>query len=172
MSDNLPEHPVDASLAPDGDAYVLTMERELAHPVEGVWAALTRPADVVHWAPYRPDRELTAVGPVVLADNGDDTEEPEPARVVRVEPPHLLVLDWGGQELTYRLAATEAGTLLHFTHRFDDRNPAPSYGAGWHLCWSALMMLLDGDTPPRLHGGDAERHGWAGYREQYEALLG
>jgi uncharacterized protein YndB with AHSA1/START domain len=174
MTKNLPEHPVAASLAPDGDAYTLTMERELAHPVERVWLALTRADDVVHWAPYRPDRDLTGVGPIVLAHNADapDPHEPEAGRVLRVEPPHLLVVAWGDQELTYRLSATASGTLLHFTHRFDDRNSAPDYGAGWHLCWSALTVLLAGGTPPPVHGDNAKLHGWDGLREQYATLLG
>ncbi len=174
MSENLPEHPVAASLAPDGDEYVLTMERELAHPVDRVWAALTRSDDVVHWAPYRPDRDLTAVGPVVLAHNADDPDphEPESGRVLRVEPPHLLAVRWGEQVLTYRLSPTESGTLLHFTHRFDDRNSAPDYGAGWHLCWSALMVLLAGVTPPPVHGENAMGHGWGELRDRYAVLLG
>ena len=159
MSQNLPEHPVSASLAPDGDEYVLTMERALAHPVEKVWLALTRADDVVHWAPYRPDRDLTDVGPVNLAHNAD------------APSPHLLVVTWGDQELTYRLSATASGTLLRFTHRFDDRNAAPDYGAGWHLCWSALILLLSGVTPPPVHGENAEQHGWSGLRDSYEALL-
>jgi uncharacterized protein YndB with AHSA1/START domain len=173
MSDILPEHPVTAALAPDGDRYVLTMERELTHPLEKVWAALTRADDVVHWAPYRPDRDLTAVGPVDLAHNADDADphEGEPGRVLEAEPPHLLVVGWGDQVLTYRLSATASGTLLHFTHRFDDGNAAPDYRAGWHLCWSALELLLDGSTPPPVHGENAMGHDWAGLREQYAALL-
>ena len=174
MTENLPEHPVAASLAPEGDEYTLTMERELAHPVEAVWRALTHADDVVHWAPYRPDRDLTDVGPVTLAHNADtpDSYETEAGRVLRAEPPRLLVVAWGDQELTYRLTATASGTLLHFTHRFDDRNSAPDYGAGWHLCWSALRVRLAGGTPPPVHGENAKLHGWDALRERYAALLG
>ncbi len=142
----LPMHPVDASLANRGERSVLTMERELSHPIDAVWAALTKADEVVHWAPYRPDRDLDTIGEVQLLHNADDPDSHEAVAgfVVAVDPPHRQVLRWGDDDLTYELTPTGSGTLLRFTHVFADRTYAPDYAAGWHLCWSALMALLDG----------------------------
>ncbi len=173
MSSILPTHRVDAALAADGQRTVLTMERELSHPIDAVWAALTKADEVVTWAPYRPDRDLDTTGAVQLAHNADQPDVPEAVggAVLVVEPPRRLVLRWGDDDLTYELTPTASGTLLQFTHVFDDRAYAPDYAAGWHLCWSALTVHLDGGDVPPVHGDNAKAHGWDRLRQEYDALL-
>jgi len=43
---------------PDGDRWTLVFVREFRHPREKVWAALTDPAQLDAWSPFRPDRSL------------------------------------------------------------------------------------------------------------------
>ncbi len=173
MSSTLPTHPVDAALGADGQHTVLTMERELSHPIEAVWAALTRADEVVTWAPYRPDRDLDTTGAVQLAHNADTPDSPEAVAgsVLAVEAPRRLVLRWGEDELTYELTPSSTGTLLRFSHVFADRAYAPDYAAGWHLCWAALTVHLDGGDVPPVHGDNAKAYGWDRLRQEYDALL-
>lgn len=57
---------MDATLQYIGGAWVLTLARDFAHPVEVVWPWLTDPARLARWSPIVPDMALDGVGPKLL----------------------------------------------------------------------------------------------------------
>lgn len=63
-------------------------------------------------------------------------------------------------------------TLLVLLHRFADRQQAPSYAAGWHLCLEGLAGTLAGKKMPLMVGRNAYQHGWKDLYVKYAAQLG
>ena len=175
MTDQLPEHPVEASVQSKEGRWSLRMERDLPHSLERVWAALTKADQVRHWAPYVPARDLDVVGDVLLpqAERGEPAQEtPEPGQVLEAERPRLLVLLWGGHVVRYELAPIPSGQVhLVLTHTFDHREDAPDYASGWHLCLAALAARLDGQDVPPVAGHAALEFGWQALRDDYAKLL-
>lgn len=174
MSQQLPQHPVEATVERDAGRWSLRMERLLNHPPEQVWVALTRADHIRRWAPYAPDRDLDVVGDVPLpqAEGGQSADGPaEPGRVVEVDPPRLLVLLWGGHLLRFELAPIPTGVRLVLTHTFDEPSEAADYASGWHLCLGALTARLGGQDVSPVAGHAARDHGWEVLREEYAGLL-
>lgn len=167
-------------LVPDGEAWTLVLERVLAHPPARVWAALTETSQHGGWAPFVADRDLTSPGPIALTDRG--VAEPRTVEgLIRVaDAPRLLVVEWGDDTLRWELDASggstgedAAQTRLTLRHRFTDREQAPSYAAGWHLCFDALAAALAGTPMASVVGESAMAHGWSELRDRYaEQLLG
>ncbi len=58
-----------AEVQKDGEKWTLILVRELRHPPEKVWKALTDPASLREWAPFDADRSLASVGPVQTLDS-------------------------------------------------------------------------------------------------------
>ena len=54
-------HDVDGELEQDGDRWRLRFTRELAHPAETVWQAVTEPRHLEAWFPQRIVGEWTVV---------------------------------------------------------------------------------------------------------------
>jgi uncharacterized protein YndB with AHSA1/START domain len=176
MSDSqVPQHPIDATLAPLDDSIVLTLERSLAASTPEVWSALTDRLRIAGWAPYRPSRDLTATGPVSLpesttGDDGDDSPESR-GEVLSVLPGRMLSLTWGEDTLDFEVVPADTATVLRLSHTFDDRDNAASYAAGWHLCLTALDGITQGLKVPAMTGEAAKLHGWDTLNEQYEQLF-
>ena len=63
------------------DRWTLVFVRDLRHPPEKVWAALTEPAQLNEWAPFLADRNLGAPGDATLTMIDDTATEPMPATV-------------------------------------------------------------------------------------------
>ncbi|MFD0416950.1 SRPBCC family protein [Streptomyces sp. NPDC127108] len=181
----------DTLTAAEGDGrYALRMERRLAHAPAKVWAALTRPEQLAHWFPSEVRVELVPGGAVEFVFPGEgegpgepggsggtrdasDAGEAEPGMtgvVTDVDEPRLFAFTWGEDHLRWEIAPDPetGGSLLTLVHTFDDRFGAPSFGAGWHLCVSALGARLDGDAPgPALDTVDkGELH--EAYLEQFD----
>ncbi len=55
-----------AQVRKDGEKWTLTLVRELRHPPERVWQALTDPAQLREWAPFEADGNLGTVGTAKL----------------------------------------------------------------------------------------------------------
>ncbi len=62
-----------AQIRKDGEKWTLVLVRELRHPLEKVWQALTDPAHLREWAPFVVDGSLGAVGTVNLTWVGTPT---------------------------------------------------------------------------------------------------
>ncbi|MCP2031374.1 uncharacterized protein YndB with AHSA1/START domain [Okibacterium sp. HSC-33S16] len=171
----VPQHPIDARVAPLDNAIVLTLERVLPATIPEIWHALTDRHRVAGWAPYHPSRDLTATGPVSLPESTTDDDDEEPpesqGEVLSVIPGRMLSLTWGDDTLDFEVVPSENATVLRLSHTFDDRDNAASYAAGWHLCLTALDGITQGLEIPPMTGEAAKLHGWDVLNEQYERLL-
>ena len=123
----------------DGEKWTLILVRDLRHPPEKVWQALTEPEHLREWAPFVTDGSLGSVGTVNLTWIG--TPQGLETRVTRAEPPRLL--EYG--DMRWELEPLGAGTRLTLWHSIDRR--FVSWGAaGWHICFDVLERLLAGEA--------------------------
>jgi uncharacterized protein YndB with AHSA1/START domain len=156
---------------PETDGWTLVFVRELRHPPEKVWAALTEPAQVAEWAPFTTDRDLGSPGGATLTMIDRDVSEPLAGNVTRAERPTLLEYSWGDDMLRWELAPAESGTELTLRHTMADRDFVPKTAAGWHLCIDVMEHLLDGQPIGPIRGRDAMNHGWQELHDAYETVL-
>jgi len=157
----------DVRMVPAGDAWTLIFIRDLPHPPEVVWRALTDPAELDQWAPFAADRDLGAPGEVTLTMVDGETRTPLAATVLQVKEPDLLEYAWGSELLRWELAAIEGGTRLTLRHTLADRGVDAMIAAGWHLCTGVLERLLAGEPVGVIRGQDAMKHGWEQLRDEY-----
>ena len=122
----------------------IILERELAHPPEKLWRALTQPHLMAEWL------MKTDFAPVIghrfgfTAEGGSVSCE-----VLEVEPPRTLSYTWGDHDLksvvTWTLTPTATGTHLRLEQTgFRDDQPRYFHGArlGWPRFLGALEELL------------------------------
>lgn len=156
---------------PAGDRWDLVFVRDLRHPPEKVWAALTEPDRLAEWAPFLASRDLGTRGEATLSTVDGDRTYPAPATVRRADRPGLLEYTWGDGLLRWELTPTGTGTRLTLRHRIDDPGLAPVMAAGWHLCLDVAGHLLDGDPVGPIRGGEAKEFGWDDLRAAYAERL-
>jgi uncharacterized protein YndB with AHSA1/START domain len=163
----------DVRTLPEGERWTLVFVRELRHPPEKVWAALTRADELAGWAPFTADRDLDRTGDATLTMIDGEVAEPLPASVTRVEPPRLLEYTWGEDQLRWELEAVgPAGpTRLTLRHTLTDREWLPKVAAGWHLCLDVAERRLDGAPIPPIRGRDALNYGWQDLADTYAKRL-
>jgi uncharacterized protein YndB with AHSA1/START domain len=152
----------------------LILTRELGHPVNRVWAALTEPGQLSQWAPFRPDRNLASTGDVLLTmpDGGDGSEDLQtPGTVLESDPPRLLVFRWGDDLLRWELNPTEDGTTLVLRHSFDDEGMTSALAAGWHICLDVADALMKGVPFGPVVGKRARDYGWDELNQRYAKIL-
>lgn len=156
-----------ARVEKSGAKWTLVLVRELRHPPERVWEALTDPAHLTAWAPFDADRNLGATGPVKLSTVG--TPMVSESVVTRAEPPRVLEYSWGGNEFRWELAPSATGTHLTLWHNID-RGYIAWGAAGWHICFDVLERELDGEPIGRIVGPDAMKFdGWQRLMGEYKA---
>ena len=156
-----------AQIRKDGEKWTLILVRELRHPPEKVWQALTDPAHLREWAPFDADRSLGTVGnSVKLTWMGTPT--PLETRVTRADVPKLLEYN----DIRWELEPFDGGTRLKLWHNIDRR--FISWGAaGWHICFDVLERLLAGDPIGRLAGAEAMKFGgWQRLNAEYAKQFG
>ena len=147
-------HPLQGTLENCDGTWVLTLSRDIAHPVEQVWPWLTDPERLRRWSPIVPDRPLDSVGARQVRENPD--AEPVTGDVIAVDPPHELVHRWGDDVVRWRLAPTATGCLLTLEQSMRERDPAAMNAAGWHLC----LDVLDGTLAGACRHGSSGRPRW------------
>src|ERR1022692_2751214 len=94
------------------EKWTLVLVRELRHPPEKVWQALTEPAELREWAPFDADRSLAVVGPVRLSTVGTPTLQVSETQVTRADAPFLLQYQRGGNEMRWQIEPLGDGTRL------------------------------------------------------------
>lgn len=162
-----------AEVRKDGEKWTLVVVRDLNHPPAKVWKALTEPEHLREWAPYDSDRSLGAVGAAKLTTVGAPTPLVSETQVKRADPPKLLELDWGGQEIRWELEPRgDGGTRLTLWHNIDRRFIAMG-AAGWHICLDVLDGLIADRPIGRLVGPDAMQFGgWQRLHAEYAQQFG
>jgi uncharacterized protein YndB with AHSA1/START domain len=153
------------------DRWTLVFVRDLKHPREKVWTALTDPKHLDAWSPFRPDRDLGTTGPATLTMVDGATEMDTAASVETADPPNLLVYRWGDDLLRWELAETDGGTRLTLRHTVQAENMLPKVAAGWHICLDVADRLLAGNPVPVIRGEEAKKYGWQELSDAYAAKL-
>src|SRR5581483_7605345 len=86
-----------AQVRKDGEKWTLILARELRHPPEKVWQALTDPADLRQWAPFDADGSLGTAGATVkLTTVAAPAPHVTETKVTRADAPKVLEYAWGG----------------------------------------------------------------------------
>jgi len=157
----------------DGPMWTLILVRELRHPPEKVWQALTDPAQLREWAPFDADRSLGTVGATVkLTTVGAPKPLITETRVIRADPPNVLEYNWGGGDMRWELQAAAGGTRLTLWSDINRRFIAMG-AAGWHVCFDVLARLLAGHPIGRIVGPEAMKFsGWQRLNAEYTKQFG
>ena len=124
----------------------LRFVRELHHPPEKVWRAITEPEHLAHWFPTTIEGERTTGSPLHFAFR-DMEAPPFEGQTLSYVPPSLMELRWGDEILRFELEPDDGGSVLVFTARFEQIGKGARDGAGWHSCLDLLRCAV-GDRPP------------------------
>ena len=162
---------VEVSAQADADGWTLTFVRDLRHPREKVWSALTDPTRLGEWAPYTASRDLGSIGDVTLTMIDGDTAEAVPSKVTRADRPELLEHTFGTDLLRWELTGTESGTRLTLRHTVGDPDWLPKVAAGWHISLDVAERALDGRPVGAIRGQEALEYGWDELRIAYADRL-
>lgn len=156
-----------ADVQKNGEEWTLILVRDLRHPPEKVWSALTDPAQLSEWAPFDANRNMASPGPVMLSTAGVPEPQVSENTVRRAEAPRLLEYNWGGQNLRWELESHGGGTRLTLWHSIDHR--FISWGAaGWHVCFDVLDRFLEGEPIGRISGPETMKfEGWQRLVSEY-----
>jgi uncharacterized protein YndB with AHSA1/START domain len=157
----------------DGEQWTLVLVRELRHPPEKVWQALTDPVHLREWAPFDADGSLGTVGRTVkLTTVGAPSKMVSETTVTRADAPRMLVYNWGGNDMRWELEALGGGTRLTLWTSIDRRFISMG-AAGWHVCFDVLDHLLEGSPIGRIAGMDAMKFaGWQRLHAEYAKQFG
>jgi uncharacterized protein YndB with AHSA1/START domain len=155
-----------AQVQKHGEKWTLILVRDLRHPPEKVWQALTDPAHLREWAPFVVDASLDTPGTVNLTWVGRPT--PLETKVTRADAPELL--EYG--DMRWELEARGSGTRLTLWHTIDRR--FISWGAaGWHISLDVLDHLLSGTPLTGIVGADTMKfEGWQRLNVEYARQFG
>ncbi len=135
---------MEGTLERAGDTWKLRFTRQLAHPAEKVWRAITEPEHLQAWFPDRIVGEWKPGASLRFEDamgGGFD------GRVIACEPPSLLEFSWGTDSLRFEIAPRGAGCTLTLLDTFDPLGKAARDAAGWHECLDLLELHLEGQQP-------------------------
>ena len=126
------------------EALSVVVERELPHPPERIWRALTEPHLIEAWLMRNDFRPVSGHRFSLEADWGGVD-----CRVVAVEPNRILTYTWQTKDLdsfvTWTLVPNGAGTLLRMEQSGFRADQQPYYrGAtvGWKRFFAAMEEVL------------------------------
>lgn len=144
----------------------LRFTRELAHPRDMVWRAVTLPEHLAHWFPTTIEGERAAGSPLRFVLPGNEMP-PFDGEMLAFDPPRLMELRWGQDIVRIELQSTGSGTILTLTDTLTEHGKASRDGAGWHTCLDALASHLDGPADPRDELGN-----WSAVHARYVQMFG
>jgi len=146
------------------------LTRLLPGPIERIWDYITDPEKRARWF-CGGELEQKAGGKIVFAMHHKNLapDETPPAqfahvqdpgvtfegRVLRCEPPRLLVFTFGSDdsEVTFELTPEGKNVLLVLTHRTtgdEERAEITNYASGWHTHLAHLIALIEGSPRPKF----------------------
>lgn len=174
----------DGTLERTGDGFILRFERDLAHPIEAVWAAITDSSRLDDWlSPAHSEIDLRLGGRVRLGNEVDST-------IVAIDPPRLIEYgwkssEWDGGSIRWELEPHGEGTRLVLIHNNPVLDPAgveaqrqivenwtdpysPTL-AGWHAILDHLAAWLDGTATGTVMGQPSPQ--WEKLHEHYKEVV-
>ena len=162
-----------ATVRKEGANWALVLVRELRHPPEKVWRALTEPAHLREWAPFDADQSLGTAGTKAkLTTVGAPSKSVSETTVTRADAPRLLEYNWGGNDMRWELEAAGGGTRLTLWTSIP-RNFISMGAAGWHICFDVLDHLLAETPIGRIVGPEAMQFGgWQRLNAEYAKQFG
>src|SRR5215470_6768333 len=145
----------------DKDKWTLILVRDLRHPPEKVWQALTDPAHLREWAPFDADGSLGRVGTAKLTWVGTGTTVE--TTVTRADAPKVLEYN----DTRWELEPFAGGTRLTLWHNIDRRFVSMG-AAGWHIAFDVLDRFLADDPIGRMVGPEVMKlAGWQRLTTEY-----
>ncbi|MEY2472406.1 MAG: hypothetical protein QOK28_1735 [Actinomycetota bacterium] len=121
----------------------ITFVRDLRHPVDRVWRAITDPEQLTAWFPSTIDGDRRAGAPLKFVFPFPDA--PVMEGTMRVcDPPSVIEFDWGGDVIRIELLDHDGGTRLTLTDTFTEYAKAARDSGGWHACLDNLGNALAG----------------------------
>jgi uncharacterized protein YndB with AHSA1/START domain len=149
-----------------GGRWRLRFTRELDHPQEKVWRAITEPEHLRAWFPQHVRGEWVVGSPLTFSSpegRGPDFG----GEVLAYQPQSLVEFRWGTDVIRLELAGRAGGCTLTLLDTFGELGKAARDAAGWHEC---LDRLTDGLGT----GGPSFRPGqrWAEVHPGYVAEFG
>lgn len=141
-------HPDYGTLERGDGTVTLRFTRQLAHPPEKVWRALTEPDQLEAWFPTTIEGELVPGAPLAFSFTRPALPRMS-GHVLACEPPKLLEFIWDDETLRFELTARGSGTLLGFTATFAEVGKAARDAAGWHVCLDRLVAATEGPADER-----------------------
>jgi uncharacterized protein YndB with AHSA1/START domain len=126
------------------DLRSVVVERDIAHPPEKIWRALTQPHLIEEWLMKNDFKPVVGHGFNLRADWGAVE-----CRVMAVEPNKTLSYTWGAYGLesvvTWTLTPTSTGTHLRMEQSGFRPDQQQAYGgakAGWPRFFANLEQVL------------------------------
>ena len=126
------------------DLRSVVVEREIAHPPEKIWRALTQPHLIQEWLMKSDFKPVVGHDFKFNADWGSVD-----CRVVTIEPHRTLSYTWGAYGLesvvTWTLTPTSTGTHLRMEQSGFRPDQQQAYGgakAGWPRFFASLEQVL------------------------------
>ena len=154
------------TLTRDGDDCTMTFTRDLAHPRDKVWRAITESEHLAAWFPDQIVGERRPGAPLRFVPHGHDERDGFDGEMLAFEPPSRMELLWGTDRLRIALEARGDGTRLTLAHTFTELGKAARDAAGWHECLDRLLASLQGDALPEWGVN------WRAVHQSYVAVLG
>jgi uncharacterized protein YndB with AHSA1/START domain len=123
------------------DTRSVVVERELPHPPEKIWRALTEPHLIAEWLMQGDFRPVVGHAFSFGAEWGSVD-----CRVIEIEPQRMLAYSWGDYDLdsivTWTLTPTGAGTRLRM-EQSGFRTDQPRYFGGARAGWPRFIDRLE-----------------------------
>src|ERR1700741_5304697 len=134
----------DVKTTKNGDAVTIRFERQLKHPVEKVWRAVTERDHLNQWFPSDVGVDVITAG-ADLHHSFRENEGPDDdhARVIDFKEHELLVISWYESVLRFELRPSGDGCALLLTYTLADDGVRPERDTkGWGICLDRLESLL------------------------------
>jgi uncharacterized protein YndB with AHSA1/START domain len=162
-----------ARVQKDGETWTLVLVRQLRHPPDKVWRALTDPAQLREWAPFDADGNMGITGSSLkLHTVGTSPPVISETSIKRADEPNVLEYRWGDGDLRWELEDFGGGTRLTLWHNIDRRYISMG-AAGWHICLDVLDHALSGTPLGRIVGPEAMKfEGWQRLNADYAKQFG
>ena len=172
LDDYKPSPPAEVECTSESGRTTLVFIRQLRHPPEKVWQAMTQAAKIAKWAPYEPSRDLDALGAVTLRMTDGSTPELYESEVLEIEEGKLVVYSWGSENtLRWELEGEARGTRLTLRHTVDDERWITPSAAGWHMCLDIAELQMDGHSIGPILAEAAMDYGWEELAVHYGEVL-